>query len=644
MIHVRIKLGQWASGAVLSLVLLAGTAQAERVTLRVALAAGRDPNVNIVQDYGNVRWSEVLVQEFQKEHPNVDVEFVVTNMEKVTVEIAAGIGADIINGAGSTFVGLGRLGAFVDLAPLLKRDGIDYMKNETFWEPQWKAFQYKGVQFALPQYLGTMAMYYNADMFDNLGIPRPPASLKENAMDWQQFESLTKKLTRDVNGDSKIDVYGFNKTWNGHRVGFWMLAAGAQYYVNDDVSRSGLNAEGAVKALEYLQNLRWNARTMPPPGVSVKWEAGQVAIHEEGSWALVSRLGVKQNGEPKVPFTWNVFPMPKGPSGQRATMATIDGYAINRNTKHLQEAYALVKFLAGPTANAIMARYVALQPANRAVVPEYIRLMRAMNRNVYDINVHVFTDAGPYASPQYLYSNQEAAETIIGEALRRVIDDNEPARPVWMEAMERLNRVLATELRHVEESTPESVSWGGARWTWQSFNVDVLGGAAVRADGKLALSAAGWDMYGNKDGFGYLFQRVKGNFTATVRLHNVMNLHAYSKAGLMVRSKADASAPYAMLLGTSAKGLRVQYRAKDGAATASVGAKPWTNGTPIYLRLTRNGKDVTASMSYDGTVWTTIERARVELGDEVLVGLALSSHVSAEVGEAVFSDWELVKQ
>ena len=151
------------------------------------LTKGRDPNHNIVQDYGNVSWADLLVQEFQKEYPHVDVVFRMGSLEQVTVQIAAGMGPDIINGAMYEFINLGRQGAFVDLNPLFERDGIDYMRDQVFWPPQWEAFSHKGQQFAVPQYLGTIAMYYNVDMWDDAGFPLDPRA-DVNTMDWYEFE------------------------------------------------------------------------------------------------------------------------------------------------------------------------------------------------------------------------------------------------------------------------------------------------------------------------------------------------------------------------------------------------------------------------------------------------------------------------
>lgn len=617
--------------------LLGGTVvSAQKVTLEVMITH-RDPNVNIVQDYGSISWTQILAEEFMKQHPNVEVVFRHGTLEQATVMIAAGIGPDIISSAAGGFVNLGRAGAFVDLNPLFERDGIDFMASETYWPPQYEAYSYKGQQFALPQYLGTIAIYYNADMFGYAGIPDPNPRLDQNTMDWDEFEQIARRLTRDNDGDGIVDVWGFTKTMRTNRIYYWLKAAGAEFYGNEERTVSTLDSPEAVAALEYLQSLRWDAQVIPPPGVSASWGAGQAAMYETGSWALVNYLGLGSDGHPKVSFGWNVMPMPIGPSGERATMATIDGYAINKNTQHLEEAYQLLLFLAGPEANAIKAKYLALQPAHRDVVPEYIGLMQELNRNVADIDVHVFTDAGPYAHPQLLYSQQDIANGLLNEAYTRIFDNREPAGPVWSDMVNRLNMVLAAT---GEMSELELVTWQGQDWRTRDFGSAANGTAKVE-DGKLTISASGNDIWGTRDGFRYVYQEVTGDFTATVRLDAVPDTDPWSKAGIMLRVYESADSPNVAVLGTRNNGVVMQERLHPSASSRTAGRTSWTSGSSVWLRLVRRGGQVLGYMSTDGVRWTHLSTVTIELPETVWLGPAATSHSAGRLGEAVYFDWKL---
>lgn len=614
-------------------------AQNERVTLEVMLAAGRNPNVNVVQDYGTVSWTEILVQEFQKEYPHVDVVFRTGTLEQATVLIASGMGPDIVNGSATSFVNLGKHGAFIDLVPLLASDGIDFMADETYWRPQWEAFSDQGRQFALPQYLGTIALLYNADMFADAGIVDPSPNLDENTMGWDELESVAKKLTKDTTGDRITDVWGFHKTMRTNRVYYWMHAGGADFYGNEERTISNLNSPEAMSALDYLRRLRWESEVLPPAGVSPSWSQGQVAIVERGSWELVRYLGLGSDGHPKVSFDWNVMPMPIGPSGNRATMATIDGYAINRNTEHPEEAYELLKFLAGPIANEIKAKYLALQPSHRDVVPEYIGLMQELNRDVYDINVHVFTDAGPYAQPQLLYAQQDIANGMLNEAYTKIFDQNQAVGTVWPEMIERMNRILASTGREVEK---ESITWLGQEWITQDFNTAISGTATVSSN-QLTIAAGGADIWGTRDGFRYVFQEIAGDFTATIRLEQAPNTNAWSKSGIMLRTADTHDAANISVLGTHANGVVMQERLFAGASSRTAGRTAWTNGQPVYLRIVRTGDRVIGEMSMDKNRWTSLAVVNIELPESVLIGIASTSHSPGVLGNAAFSQWEIVK-
>lgn len=629
---------------VLAAVLLAcgsvlAQADPEPITLEVVLAGGRDPNINVIQDYGDVSWTKILAEEFEKRYPHINVEFRTGQMDQITVMIAAGMGPDIINGYGHKFASLGRQGGFLDLNPFFQAEGVDFMADQVYWPKQWEAFQYEGRQYAMPQYLGTVALTYNADLFAQSGLPEPEPRAGVNTMDWEEFEAIAKRLTRDITGDGVIDIWGFSKSMTRtDRIHYWMAAAGSNFYGNDAKTVSTLSNPAAVEGLEFLRQLRWESEVIAPPGVPSGFLEGQAAIAETGSWSLVNYLGVKSDGTPKVSFAWNIFPMPIGPSGERATLATNDGYAINRNTAHPEEAYLLLRFLTGPEANEIKAKYLGLQPAHRDAVPEYIGLMQEVNRDVYDLDLFVFAEAGAYAHPEVIYSDPVLSESILKEVYTNVLDNNQPAGPTLEEAIGRLNRGLAAS---AQGPVIERIDWLGEEWITREF--DTIFPGEVRAEGDtLVVVAAGSDIESYKDSFRFVYQEVVGDFTATVRLHSAPPTHNWSKSGLMIRTEATEVAANIAILGTHNRGLVVQERPEVGAGTGQLATTTWTNGEPVYMRIIRQGNLVTTQISDDGAAWKTLAQKEMELAPKVLIGLASTSHAAGTLGEAVFSDWELV--
>jgi hypothetical protein len=59
---------------------------------------------------------------------------------------------------------------------------------------------------------------------------------------------------------------------------------------------------------------------------------------------------------------------------------------------------------------------------------------------------------------------------------------------------------------------------------------------------------------------------------------------------------------------------------------------------PIWLRLQRAGNVLTASTSGDGASWTVVNSVTVSMASDVVIGLAVTSHLDGAISTAVFED------
>lgn len=204
-----------------------------------------------------------------------------------------------------------------------------------------------------------------------------------------------------------------------------------------------------------------------------------------------------------------------------------------------------------------------------------------------------------------------------------------------------------------EEYTPkpEPVSWQGDKWT--SLDIDTLvQGYSVPQDDQLTLKAGGIDIWGRRDGFRFVYQKVKGDFAATVILTDLQNTsdwNAWAKAGMMVRQSLQNDAPHVYVLGTAnveISSLSKQWRAEAGGETRETRGSGWKNhGEPVHLKLVRKGDTVHAFSSTDGETWTAIgEPTAVGLGGgDVYLGLAATPRSFGNLGEAKFTGWQLTR-
>ncbi len=80
-----------------------------------------------------------------------------------------------------------------DLTPIIDRhrDGII--------EARLTPYQMHGKQYGVPTHLGAFLAYYNTEIFDEAGVDYNSITL------WDDFVEAGKKITRDFNGDGRID-------------------------------------------------------------------------------------------------------------------------------------------------------------------------------------------------------------------------------------------------------------------------------------------------------------------------------------------------------------------------------------------------------------------------------------------------------
>jgi TolB protein len=156
-----------------------------------------------------------------------------------------------------------------------------------------------------------------------------------------------------------------------------------------------------------------------------------------------------------------------------------------------------------------------------------------------------------------------------------------------------------------------------------------------------ALSAAGTNMWAQKDEFQFVSRPLSGDFILQTRVQFAgKGVDPHRKAGLVIRASMDADAPYvdAVVHGEGLTSL--QFRRTKGAVTEEKRAE--ITGADV-LQLERRGSRFIMSAAKFGDPYTVTEIGDVTLPDAVSVGLALCSHNPDVVERAVFSNVRVVK-
>ena len=196
---------------------------------------------------------------------------------------------------------------------------------------------YNGKTYALPFTGDASVLFYNKDLFAKAGIQRPPRN-------WAEMRDDAKKITSLGGG-----VYGFyfpgnGSGWNLFTFTPYVWAAGGDVLLGEGKDqKASLDSSQVIAALTHYKNM-WQDGSIPSSAqtddgsqILGLFEAGKIGMLGNGSFAY-SELTAKY---PNIHF--GITPIP-GPNGGEASFAGGDTIAIPKGTKHLDQAWAFLKW------------------------------------------------------------------------------------------------------------------------------------------------------------------------------------------------------------------------------------------------------------------------------------------------------------
>jgi ABC-type glycerol-3-phosphate transport system substrate-binding protein len=304
-----------------------------------------------------------VMRDIETKHPGLKVRLenipYGSFQDKITTQIVAGQPPDIISVEVNNFVDLYLRDAFEDLTPYVQRDGVDL----TLYYPSiMKRYSPGGKVYALPTDIAPFGlMYYNKRMFREAGIPFPKADWK-----WPEpFLSVCKKLVkRDANG--KITRWAFADPYGIGADGFMLSNNGYYTDSEENPTRLALDTPQVLAAFRFRWDMIFTHHVSPTQseiqafnfgnGAETMFINGQVAMMASGIWHTPNFLQKKE-------LEFDVVQFPRGPKGTRGWGSGGSGYAISKLCQHKEQAWLVVKELAGERVEALTAKTGLIQPA-----------------------------------------------------------------------------------------------------------------------------------------------------------------------------------------------------------------------------------------------------------------------------------------
>lgn len=175
----------------------------------------------------------------------------------------------------------------------------------------------------------------------------------------------------------------------------------------------------------------------------------------------------------------------------------------------------------------------------------------------------------------------------------------------------------------------------GQQWASVDVGAPTLAGSTTQNGGTFTLVGGGDDIWGDADQMHLTYQSLPGDGEFVARVASLTGAtDGWAKAGIIVKQSPTAGAPYALMAVTPANGVNFQHGFTSNALAATEGG---------WLKVVRAGDTVTGLVSADGVTWNEVGSATVDLGDEAVVGLFVSSHDGSNLVTATFDNVTLVK-
>ena len=245
---------------------------------------------------------------------------------------------------------------FYPLNDMMEASGVD--RSE--YLPLLGDFTLEGQVVSIPFRFGCDIFVYRKDLFEEAGLP---FIVGDSSM--YDVKEAARKLTRDIDGDGKNDVYGLfqhmndpTRTWV--ELNTYYTIPGGDWLTSDFKKANPLlKSDYAGEKFEFMRSFWKEGLCLDPIGQSTVelWEmiqTGKAAMAD----SVYSAFGLhfeEPGSNSKGKMGYSAIPSyPRGASKPRATQGTW-AYGIDKNSEHVKAAFEFVKFTNSFEAQFVMA-------------------------------------------------------------------------------------------------------------------------------------------------------------------------------------------------------------------------------------------------------------------------------------------------
>ena len=237
----------------------------------------------------------------------------------------------------------------------------DYVEGDTEFAiddifPVFKdAFKHKGNYYGFAKDFNAYVLFYNKKLFQEAGLTEPPK-------DWKELYAYCKLLTKDTDSNGKLDQFGFVIEPSIDMVLPFAFQNGGELISED--GKIGVGEPEFIEALKFFMSLYRDGIATIPADQGAGW-IGDVFAREQCAMAISGAwlIPYLQDNAPNVDY--GVVELPVG--RQKATLAFTNAFVIPKQSKHKDEAWTMMSYLAGKKGMEIWTKSGLALPTRKSV-------------------------------------------------------------------------------------------------------------------------------------------------------------------------------------------------------------------------------------------------------------------------------------
>ncbi|MGI6083208.1 MAG: extracellular solute-binding protein [Limnochordia bacterium] len=254
--------------------------------------------------------------------------------DKLIALVAGGVAPDVMVLSRLYVPSFATNGIIQPIDQWLAKDAIDVARDIS----EMNSGTWDGHRYGIPIMGGPGIVLVNEDLFQTMGLPTPIEYARNRDWTWDRVIELGKKITRDVDGDGRLDVFALPQP--GTNAWDWygkIRVFGGEVIRNN---RAVIDSPEAQRGLELFRDVSLTHHIAPQPGDSANFERGTQALRY--AWTSEApNIAKRVDGA----FPVDLVTMPTGPAGAFHVAGGCP-VTVSATTAYPEEAYKFAVWFA----------------------------------------------------------------------------------------------------------------------------------------------------------------------------------------------------------------------------------------------------------------------------------------------------------